>query len=190
MRKLKLQMNISIDGFISDQNGQLDWISQEMDSRQLEKLQALTDGMDTIIMGRKMAADFIEYWENVVDNQPDSPEYSYAKIFVDTPKVVFSKTMKNIVGRNLHVENGDLVYAVDKLKQQDGKDIIVYGGGTFVSALIDHQLIDELHLFVNPTALGSGLPIFQSHQAFTLVNSISCSNGIVINQYEPMKISL
>jgi hypothetical protein len=61
MRKLRLQINISIDGFISGQTGELDWISQEMDIRQLERLQALTDGMDTIIMGRKMAAGFTSY---------------------------------------------------------------------------------------------------------------------------------
>ncbi|MEJ7558278.1 MAG: dihydrofolate reductase family protein [Pedobacter sp.] len=190
MRKLKLQINISIDGFIAGQNGELDWMSPEMDGRQLERLQTLTDGMDTIIMGRKMAAGFITYWENVVDNQPDSSEYPYAKKFVDTPKIVFSKTMKNISGRNVQVENGDLVSAVNKLKQQQGKDLIVYGGGTFVSELIECQLIDELHLFVNPTALGSGLSIFKSRQAFTLVDSIYCSNGIVVNQYEPIKVSL
>jgi dihydrofolate reductase len=189
MRKLKLQINTSIDGFISGPAGELDWMSQEMDIRQLERLQALTDGMDTIIMGRKMAAGFTNYWEDVVDNQLDSPEYPYAKKFVDTPKIVFSRTMKNISGRNLQVENGNLVSAVNKLKQQDGKDLIVYGGGTFVSELIRCQLIDELHLFVNPIALGSGLPIFQSRQAFKLVDSICCSNGIVINQYEPIKVS-
>jgi len=187
MRKLKLQINISMDGFISGPNGELDWMAQEMDSRQLERLQALTDGMDTIIMGRKMAADFTSYWEDVADNQPDSPEYSYAKKFVDTPKIVFSKTMETIPGRNLKVENGDLVSAVNTLKQQAGKDLIVYGGGTFVAELIKFQLIDELHLFVNPTALGSGLPIFQDRQAFRLVDSFSCSNGVVVNQYEPLK---
>jgi dihydrofolate reductase len=188
MRKLKLQINTSIDGFISGPAGELDWMSQEMDIRQLERLQALTEGMDTIIMGRKMAPGFTSYWEDVVDNQPGSPEYPYAKKFVDTTKIVFSRTMKNIGGRNLTVENGDLVSAVNKLKQQKGKDLIVYGGGTFVSELIRYQLIDELHLFVNPIALGSGLPIFQSRQAFKLVNSFCCSNGIVINQYEPIKV--
>lgn len=186
MRKLKLQMNISLDGFISGQTGELDWITEEMDVRQLERLQGLTDGMDTIIMGRKMAAGFTSYWENVLDNQHDSPEYPYAKKFVDTPKIVFSKTMENIDGRNITVENGNLMSAVNKLKQQPGKDIIVYGGGTFVSELIDNQLIDELHLFINPTALGSGLRIFKSRQTFKLIDSIFCSNGIVINQYEPI----
>ena len=187
MRKLKLQMNVSIDGFISGPNGELDWMSEETDPSQLKRLQALTDGMDTIIMGRKMADGFTSYWENVVDHQPDSPEYPYANKFVDTPKIVFSKTMKNISGRNVQVENGDLVSAVNKLKEQQGKDIIVYGGGTFVAGLIDYKLIDELHLFVNPVALGSGRPIFMNRQAFKLANSIFCTNGIVINQYEPIK---
>jgi len=189
MRKLKLQINISMDGFISGPNGELDWMAQEMDSRQLERLQDLTNGMDTILMGRKMAADFTSYWEDVVDHHPDSPEYPYAKKFVDTPKIVFSKTSKTIPGRNLKVENGDLVSVVNSLKQRPGKDLIVYGGVSFVAELIKSQLIDELHLFVHPTALGSGLPIFQGRQELKLVDSFSCSNGVVVNQYEPLKNS-
>src|SRR5690242_2934357 len=144
MRKLKLQMQMSLDGFVAGPEGQLDWMSQETDADQLNSLSLLTESIDTIVMGRKMAPGFTTYWENVVNTQPDSPEYPYAKIFVDTPKIVFSKTVKTVPGKNVQVENGDLVQSINKLKKQQGKDIIVYGGANFASELIKNNLIDEL----------------------------------------------
>ena len=184
MRKLKLQMQMTIDGFVAGPEGQLDWMSPEMDLLQLQLLKELTESMDTILMGRKMTEGFVTYWENVVNNHPGSPEYPYAKIFVDTQKIVFSKTIKTIRGKNVVVENGDLVTAVNKLKKQEGKDMIVYGGATFVSELIKNNLIDDLYLFINPTAIGDGLKVFTGKFKFKLQNSTSYSNGIVVNQYK------
>ena len=185
MRKLKLQMQMTIDGFVAGPEGQLDWMCAEMDVLQLQVLKELTESMDTILLGRKMTDGFITYWEHVVNNQPDSPEYPYAKIFVDTPKIVFSKTIKTIDGKNVVVENGDLVESVNKLKDREGKDIIVYGGAGFVSELIRYNLIDELYLFINPVAIGNGLKIFSGRSNFKLLKSTSFSNGMVVNQYEP-----
>lgn len=186
MRKLKLQMQMSVDGFVAGPKGQLDWMSPEMDPKQLQFLQELTESMDTILLGRKMANGFTAYWENVVNTQADSPEYPYAKIFVDTPKIVFSKTIKTVDGKNAVVENDDLVESVNKLKTQEGKDIIVYGGANFVSELIKNNLIDELNLFINPTAIGNGLKIFNDRFKFRLVNSTSYASGIVVNQYKQL----
>lgn len=177
---------MTIDGFVAGPEGQLDWMSREMDQMQLELLKELTESMDTILLGRKMAEGFTTYWENVVNNQPRSPEHPYAKIFVDTPKIVFSKTIEAVNGKNAIVENGDLVESINKLKRQEGKDIIVYGGANFVSELIKNDLIDELNLFVNPTAIGNGLKIFNDRSKFKLLRSTSYSNGIVVNQYKQL----
>jgi dihydrofolate reductase len=186
MKKLKLQMQMTLDGFVAGPEGQLDWMSQEMDQDQLNSLSLLTESIDTIVMGRKMAPGFASYWENVVNTQPESPEFPYAKIFVDTPKIVFSKTVKTVPGKNVIVENGDLVQSINKLKKQQGKDIIVYGGAHFVSELIKYNLIDELYLFINPVAIGKGLKIFHGQFKFKVLKSIPCSNGVVINQYKPV----
>lgn len=183
MRQVRLQMQMTLDGFVAGPDGQLDWMSQEMDPKQLEVLTELTNSMDTILMGRKMAGGFTNYWESVVDNQPHSPEYPYAKIFVDTPKIVFSKSAETIPGRNVIVENGDLSTKVSELKKQEGKDIIVYGGAGFVGELIRAGLIDELNLFVNPVAIGNGLRIFNDKTNLKLTQSIACANGLVINRY-------
>lgn len=179
-------MQVTVDGFVAGKEGQLDWMSPEMDILQLQLLKELTDSMDTILLGRKMAEGFTAYWENVVNNQPGSSEYAYAKIFVDTPKIVFSNTIKTVNGKNTVVENGDLVESINKLKNQEGKDIIVYGGANFVSELIKNNLIDELNLFINPAAIGNGLKIFTDRVKLQLINSTAYSNGIVVNQYKQL----
>ncbi len=177
-------MHQSLDGFVAGVNGELDWMSAEMDPKQIEVLKELTESMDTILMGRKMTAGFTTYWEGVVDNQPESPEYPYAKIFVDTPKIVFSRTVTMLPGRNVQVENGDVVEVVQALKATDGKDIIVYGGAGFVSSLISNRLIDELNLFTHPTAIGNGLAIFHDRFQFQLLSSTMFSNGVVLNRFK------
>ena len=191
MRKLKLQVQISVDGFVVGPNGELDWMtfSRSRDEKLAEYVNALTDSSGTILLGRKMTDEFVNYWTSVLDD-PESPEYSFAQKMVNTPKIVFSKTLKESNWANTTVANGDLVEEVEKLKQKDGKDIIVYGGVTFVSNLIKENLIDEFHLSINPTAIGRGLTIFgnlEDRLKLKLVQSNVFSGGKVVNHYEPEK---
>lgn len=186
MRKLKLQMQITVDGFVAGPEGQLDWMTWNMDEKLIAFINHLTDTSDTILMGRKMTGGFVSYWEGV---QPSSPEYDFAKKMVSMPKVVFSRTTETLEGRNVRVEKGSLSEAVTRLKNQPGKDIVVYGGATFVSSLIEHRLIDELNLFVNPVAIGKGLQIFSQRTALTQVASTRYDSGIVVSTYEPRQPS-
>ena len=183
MRKLKLQMQVTVDGCVAGPEGQLDWMTFEMDPALLGFINQLTDSSDTILLGRKMTEGFVKYWESVVA-QPDSPEYAFARKMVDLPKVVFSRTVKHVDGQNVRVENGDLAGAVKTMKGQAGKDIIVYGGATFVSSLIEQGLIDELNLFVNPVAIGSGMRVFKGKAPLKLAGSTAYPCGIVVNRYQ------
>jgi dihydrofolate reductase len=184
MRKLKLQMQMTVDGFVAGPEGQLDWMTFDMDEKLLSFINHLTDTSDTILMGRKMTEGFVNYWERVV-TQPDSPEYAFAQKMVRLPKVVFSRTVDRIEGQNVRVERAPVVDAVNRLKSQPGKDIIVYGGATFVSSLIEHRLIDELNLFVNPVAIGKGMKIFSERTPLKLVASVGYASGIVVDTYQP-----
>src|SRR6267142_301126 len=183
MRKLKLQVQMTVDGFVGGPEGQLDWMTQH-DEAVVARIVQITDSSDTILLGRKMTAGFIKYWEAV---QPESPEYVFARKMVDTPKVVFSKTLKRVEGKNVRVETGDLVQAVNQLKEQRGKDIVVYGGATFVSALIEHDLIDEFNIFVNPVAIGRGMRMFKDRKALRQIGSTAYPSGVVINTYQPVR---
>jgi len=182
MRKLRLQVQMTVDGFVAGPEGQLDWMARNLDEGVIGRIVQITDSSDTILLGRKMTDGFIKYWEAM---QPESPEYIFARKMVDTPKVVFSKTLQRVEGKNVRVETGDLVQAVNQLKAQRGKDIVVYGGATFVSALIEHDLIDEFNIFVNPVAIGRGMRIFKERNALRLNSSTTYPSGIVVHTYEP-----
>jgi len=185
MRKLKLQMQITIDGFVAGINGELDWMEWNWSNYIKNYVGDLTDSVDTILLGRKMTDGFISHWTNVMNN-PDDPEYSAAKKFIDYPKVVFTKTINKHEWINTTLAKGDLTAEVNRLKGKKGKDIIVYGGASFVSSLVKNNLIDEYHLFVNPSIIGNGLTIFKSlnHSVkLKLANSLAFDCGIVVNQY-------
>jgi dihydrofolate reductase len=183
MRKLKMQIQITVDGFVAGAEGQLDWMEFDSDPKNLELINHLTDTSDTILMGRKMAPGFLKYWESV---PKESPEYTFAQKMVNIPKIIFSKTLKTIDGKNARIENGDLKTEINKLKSGSGKDIIVYGGANFMSNLIKENLIDDYYLFVNPVAIGSGLRIFPDRMKLKLVDSVKYS-GEVMNHYRPIR---
>jgi dihydrofolate reductase len=136
-----------------------------------------------------MTEDFISHRTDLVKNKPNSEEYPFAKQMVDYNKIVFTKTLNKSTWENTILAKGDIVDEVNKLKNQDGrKDIVVYGGAGFVSSLIKNNLIDEYHLFINPTAIGKGLEIFKdvdSKLSLKLVKSTEFDCGIVVNQYQP-----
>lgn len=189
MRKLKLQMQITINGFSCGPNGELDWMTWNWDDELKNYVTGITNSFDTILLGRKMTDGFISYWTEVTKN-PDNPEYESAKIFIDTPKIVFTKTLDKSEWANTILAKGDLVQEVNKLKESEGKDIIVYGGASFVTSLIKNNLIDEYYLFINPQAIANGMDVFgEVNGVFNLklVESKSFECGIVVNKYLPSK---
>jgi dihydrofolate reductase len=187
MRKLKLQVQMTVDGYIAGRNGEMDFMVWNWDDELKQYVDDITEPVDCIILGRKLAEGFIPHWAAVAAN-PDDPEFTAGKKFTDTHKVVFTKTLNESEWDNTVLAKGDLVGEITKLKQQDGKDIIAYGGATFVSALIKRGLIDEYHLFINPVAIGNGMAIFKeldSKQDLILVKSRSFDCGIVLLNYKP-----
>ncbi len=185
---------MTIDGYIAGPNGEMDWMALPWTEDVNTYVDGIIDPVDTIVLGRKLAEGFIPYWASVAAD-PDNPEVTAGKKFTDTHKVVFTKTLDesdpNVTGwNNTVLAKGDIVEEITKLKNQGGKDIYACGGATFVSALIKHGLIDEYHLFINPTAIGNGMPIFReldSKQKLTLVKSQSFDCGIVVLNYEPKR---
>lgn len=186
MRKLKLQVQMSVDGFIAGLNGEMDWMVWNWDEALLKYVTDLTSPVDTIILGRKLAQGFIPHWAAAAKENGQDFELKMN----DTPKIVFTKTLKNSEWENTILAKGNLADEIAAIKNQDGNDIIVYGGGNFVSALISENLIDEYHLFINPTALGDGMPIFKSlsqKQSLSLKHSQAFDCGIVVICYVPKK---
>src|ERR671931_1131844 len=190
LRKLKLQVQMSIDGYIAGPNGEMDWMVWDWDDKLKNYVFELTEPVDTIILGRKMTDGFVSYWSDIMMTKPDDPFYEFSKKMIETPKVVFTKTLKKSQWVNTAIATGDLTDEIIKLKSEKGGDIIVYGGASFDSSLIKAGLIDEFHLFINPVAIGNGMTIFKDFneiQKFTLVKSVAFDCGIVELHYEPKR---
>jgi dihydrofolate reductase len=192
MRKLKLEMQVSIDGFTSAANGDPSWMlwcwseNWPWDEALRRYHTDLTTSSDCLLLSRKMAEEgFCQHWERVASN-PEDPQSSFAKPISDMRKFVFSKSGFQTETRNTEVVRGDTADTIESLKRQDGKDILVYGGPTFGSSLLAADLIDELHIFVNPTALGSGRSMFKDLTRkvdFNLVNATSFACGVAVLEY-------
>lgn len=186
MRKLHLQMQMSLDGFVSTgPNDEQKWVTLVW-SEIKAYVVGLLDTTDTILIGRKLAVDYIPHWQGV-EKQPDDPFHGVAKRICQARKVVFTKTLDRSEWQNTELAKGELVDEVKNIKAQNGKDIIVYGGSSFVSALLKERLVDEFHFFINPVALGKGIPVFsemESWQALKLKKSVAYSCGLVLLNYE------
>lgn len=186
MRKLKLQVQTTIDGFIAGTNGEMDWMQLPWTEDVTNYVKQITEPVDTILLGRKLAEGFIPHWESVAKN-PNDPDFEGGVKYTNTPKVVFTKTLEKSIWDNTILAKGDLVEEVNKLKRQTGNDIIVFGGGTFVTSLIKAGLIDEFHLFINPSAIANGMTIFKGRETkqkmnLKLAQQFDC--GIALLCYE------
>jgi dihydrofolate reductase len=187
MRKLRLQVQISVDGCIAGPNNEMDWLV--WDDKYIKYINDITESVDTIIMGRKMVDGFIPFWTEVM-NKPDDPMNAIAKKMIEIPKIVFTKTINKSRWINTDIATGDLKDEITKLKNQNGGDIIVYGGVSFDSSLIKEKLIDEFYLLVNPVAIGNGKTIFKDLeviQKLTLIESKVFDCGLVLLHYEVKK---
>lgn len=185
MRTLKLQVQITVDGFISGTNGEMDWMSFNWSDDIKKYVDEITQPVDLILLGKNLATGFIPHWKAVAEDAKH-PEREAGVKYTETPKIVFSKSVKKSEWEHTTVENGDFVKRIKDLKKEKGGDIIVYGGSQFVSSLIKEGLIDELHLFINPAIIGKGMPIFQETektQFFSISKTIQFDCGIVMLKY-------
>jgi dihydrofolate reductase len=183
MRKLKLQMHISLDGFVATSNSEplkTKW-GDEPRNYSIDNLK----NADCLLIGRITAEALIPAWAQIADD-PKHADYELGKRITDIPKAVFSNNLKTNKWDNTTILRGNFAEEIKALKGKQGKDIIVYGGVTFVSSLIEEGLIDEYHLLVNPVALGNGMKIFHGPTNLELGKSIPFNCGINILVYKPV----
>ena len=176
---------MTVNGYVAGPGGENDWMTWNPDDEFLSFIDSHFDSSDTLLLGRKLADGFIEHWENTAVSNPDHP---FAKKIVNIPKVVFTKTLDESRWNNTVLAKGNLADEIAGLKKQDGKDIAVVGGAGIVSSLIKEELIDEYHLIINPTAIASGMTIFNSFNGmrkFTPIGAKLYSGGKTVLSYKP-----
>ncbi len=156
MRKLIYSMGVSLDGFIAGPHGEIDWSAPDEELHRFHNRQAREVGAQ--LYGRRLY-EVMRYWETA-DERPSAPahELEFARIWKETPKLVFSKTLEQVEG-NARLVADDAAEEVARLKEQPGRDLAV-GGAGLAATFIEQDLIDEYRLFVSPVVLGAGTPYF------------------------------
>ncbi|MBD1364847.1 dihydrofolate reductase family protein [Mucilaginibacter sp. ZT4R22] len=185
MRKIKFQMQVTLDGYVAGPEGEMDWMTWNWDEELKEYVGAITEPVDLIILGRVLAEGFIPYWTGALGEGEEG-----ADKMVNTHKVVFTKTLTENPWANTTLATGDIAEEISKLKSQPGGDIMVYGGARLASAMIKNNLIDEYHIFVNPVVIGSGMTIYndlQDRLNLKLVETRSFPCGINVLVYNPVE---
>jgi dihydrofolate reductase len=174
-------MSMTLDGFVADQNGKMDWIFSSSTQTTRDYIDDLLNKADHILLGRGMSAGFLDYWPT------DKTEFG-AKIN-RLPSTVFSKTLDKVEWPNVTVAK-DIASEIARLKSEPGKNLILYGGASLVQSFINLNLIDEYHLLVGPLILGKGLSLFaniQSERKLNLVKTTTSETGVVVFHYEPKR---
>ena len=159
MRKLIVTMWTTLDGFIADANGEMDWL---LGDDQLSDYEiALVSNADTLLFGRKTYQDFLGYWPNVPRN-PDAAawEKTYAEKINAMTKVVLSTTLDKAEWDPSQIRRSIDRDEIKELKDEPGANILIYGSASVVQQLTNLGLIDEYQLVVHPVLLGGGKRLF------------------------------
>jgi dihydrofolate reductase len=188
MRKLIYSMGVSLDGFIAAPDGEIDWSAPDEELHRFHNQQARETGAH--LYGRRLYEAMLP-WETA-ERDPSAPDQvlEFARIWKDTPKIVFSRTLERVEG-NARLVRDDAAEEVTRLKEQPGKDLAV-GGAGLASTFIRHGLVDEYRLFVSPVVLGGGTPYFPALDQridLELVETRTFGSRVVYVRYERVAAS-
>jgi dihydrofolate reductase len=179
MRKLKVQVQMSTDGFMASEQGDVAWATLPWDPELTSYITDITRSVDTILLGRRLAEGFIPAWAA----RPGAEDPQAVEFMNQTPRLVLSTSLETSPWPNASIVGG--LDEVADLLNSDGGDVIAYGGGTLVSGLIRRRLVDELYLMINPVAIGAGMPVFGpcGTEQLELLEGLSFTCGITVLTY-------
>ena len=185
MRKLVLFIHTSLDGFVAGPNGEMDWIN--VDEAIFDYAGQRTNEADTALYGRVTYQMMESYWPTAAQ-LPSATKHDveHSRWYNKVAKVVLSRTLKGANLTKTKIIDGNLAAEIVKLKQEAGKDILMFGSPTAAHSLMAEKLIDDYWLFVNPVLLGRGIPLFNEVKekiALKLVESNIFSSGVVCLHY-------
>jgi dihydrofolate reductase len=184
MRKLTYSMGVSLDGYIADPAGAIDWSAPDEELHRFHNQQAREIAVE--LYGRRLY-EAMRAWETLDTQTGASPAVrEFGAIWKATPKLVFSTTREAVEGPNTTLVHEAPAQAVARLKQEPGGDLSV-GGAGLAAALIAHGLVDRFRMFVSPVLLGGGTPFFPPLDArvgLELVETRTFGSRVVYLAYE------
>ena len=194
MRKLILEEWMSLDGYVTDKNDQLNFFTDltpeqntYSDNDQLKFLETV----DTILLGRKTYELFVDFWPSATTDKE-----VIADKLNETRKVVFSNTITKAPWgqwEDAEIISGDSIAAIRELKLQPGKDMVLWGSISLAQSLMKENLIDEYHIQLCPVLTGGGRRLFSQEIKFSKLNLLEIrqyNTGVAFLNYQSNKIVL
>jgi dihydrofolate reductase len=185
MRMILVFENISVDGFMAGPHSELDWAIHDDEVTELS--QEGHASTDLFMFGRITYEMMAGFWPTPAGR---SSNPVFAEMMNNTPKVVFSRTLRNASWNKTMLLKDIDREAILKLKEQPGRNIMIFGSGSIVGQLAGLGLVDEYQLMLNPVVLGSGKSLFKEmprRMCLRLAGSRTFNSGIVLLRYQPVK---
>lgn len=183
MGKIILDLAVTLDGYISGSNGEIDWLVKDQEKDFGDILAEILIGVDAIFYGR------ISYdlWGNYQPDDKASPKLkeSYRLLHSKT-KYVFSKTKKTNDNNAIFI-NSDIEANILSIKQKTSGDIWLYGGGKLITTIMNLGLVDIYRLAVHPVIIGKGIPLFgdiSNRIQLDLINTEQSKSGVILLTYD------
>jgi dihydrofolate reductase len=188
MRNLIFFMHTSLDGFVAGPNREMNWIT--FDETLFDFVGTMTEQADAALYGRVTYEMMQSYWPTAGE-KPNATkhEIEHSAWYNKVSKIVLSKTIDESTLHNTKVVGDQLSDNINELKQQDGKNILIFGSPGATRSLFNQGLIDEFWLFVNPILLGEGMPLFKDFAGITklkFVESKSFACGVIALHYSKL----
>lgn len=185
MRNIIQLAHVSLDGYLADPNGKMDFIT--FDHEVADFIYPLMRTVDTGIYGRTTYQMMEGYWPSVLldDAKATDGEKSHARWYADVKKIVTSRTLPAQTGR-LTIAGDDIVSVIAAAKQQPGGDMMIFASPTLSHALAGAGLIDEWRLTWQPVIVGGGLPLFggkETRSKLELRSSRTFRSGVVATHH-------
>lgn len=185
MRRLILIAHTSLDGFVAGPQGELDGFDAAEEN--LEFVCDLTDTADAALFGRKSFELLDQYWPTARDRaSATTAEVRYSNWYNKAHKIVISKSMTQSIRSDITIIQDNISKEMIKIKNQPGKDILIFGSPASTQVLIKAELIDCYWIFINPVLFGKGISLFKDLEhkmKLQLIKTKMFSNGEIALQY-------
>jgi len=195
MRRIVMFNWLTADGFFAGPDGNLDWVVP--DEEQARAAAAGIAGVDTVLFGRRTYERFERFWRHALDDSATVPDphrpgarsrehRAIAVALNELTKLVFSRTLNEVTWHNARLVRDLDPRAIEAMKRQPGKDMMIFGSGSIVSQLTQAGLIDEYQLGVCPVLIGTGRPLLSGvslNVRLELAESKRLPSGDVLLRY-------
>ncbi len=184
MRRVLFFMMVSLDGYFEGKDRDISWhnVNEEFNDFAISQLQEV----DTLLFGRVTYEMMASYWPTP-DARSNDP--IVAEKMNSTPKIVFSRSLSDVKWENTRLVTGDFAAEVTRLKAQPGKDMIIFGSSKLAVSFLEHGLLDECRIMVNPVVLGEGTSVFKGihdRLKLKLLRTKVFHSGNVLLYYQPL----